>query len=169
MPLWSGKERVASSTSAFSRAAVSRELARRLGGHSQLVEPRAGSTREAMKIAATPEMSARDVTFARKTTTIEGFLTRVWTWGDRDRTEPVDPVEQTYEVCYAVSPGIAAEMIARRRERQTLDALVDLVVYLRGAREERKAVLAITTGWLPGRTRSDGLAEQHRGRWDGQA
>jgi VWFA-related protein len=98
----------------------------------------------------TPEMSARDVTFARRTTTIEGFLTRFWTWGDRDRldpVDPVDPVERNYDLCYADSPGIAAEMIARRREKQTLDALEDLVVYLRGAREERKAVLAITSGW----------------------
>jgi VWFA-related protein len=95
----------------------------------------------------TPEMSGRDLTFARKTATIEGFLTRVWPWGERDRVSMADPVEQNYEVCYADSPGIAAEMIVRRREKQTLDALEDLVVYLRGAREERKAVLAITTGW----------------------
>src|SRR5580704_11630713 len=98
----------------------------------------------------TPEMSARDVTFARKMTTIEGFLTRVWTWGERDRMNPVDPVEQNYEQCYGQvqHSWITAEMIARRREKQTLDALEDLVVYLRGAREERKAVFAITSGWL---------------------
>jgi hypothetical protein len=29
----------------------------------------------------TPDMSARDITFARKTTTIDGFLTRYWYWG----------------------------------------------------------------------------------------
>ena len=38
-------------------------------------------------------------------------------------------------------------MIARRREKQTLDALEDLVVYLRSAREERKTIFAITDGW----------------------
>ena len=38
-------------------------------------------------------------------------------------------------------------MIERRRERQTLDALHDLVRYLRGVREERKAILTITDGW----------------------
>ena len=93
----------------------------------------------------TPEMSALDVTFARRTATVEGFLTRRWTWGDRDKLVPVDPVEQNYQSCYP--QPIAAEMIARRREKQTLDALEDLVVYLRGAREERKAVLTITDGW----------------------
>ena len=29
----------------------------------------------------------------------------------------------------------------------TIDALQDLVTYLRGVREERKAVIAITDGW----------------------
>jgi VWFA-related protein len=98
----------------------------------------------------TPEMSARDVTFARKTTTIEGFLTKYWYWGERDRLNPVDPVEQQYEFCYGPqnkSP-ITAEMIARRREKRALDAIQDLVRFLRGVREERKAILAVTDGWL---------------------
>jgi hypothetical protein len=38
-------------------------------------------------------------------------------------------------------------MILRRREKRTLDALENLVVYLRGVRDERKAVLVITNGW----------------------
>jgi VWFA-related protein len=42
---------------------------------------------------------------------------------------------------------VAAEMIARRREKLTLDALTDLVLWLRGVREERKAVLAVSDGW----------------------
>ncbi|MBZ5559712.1 MAG: VWA domain-containing protein, partial [Acidobacteriia bacterium] len=98
----------------------------------------------------TPEMSALDVTFARRSTTIEGFLTRNWPWGDLDRLFPVDPVEQDYEICYgpAQTSPLTAEMIARRREKLTLDALEDLVVYLRGAREERKAIITITDGWL---------------------
>jgi hypothetical protein len=39
-------------------------------------------------------------------------------------------------------------MIKRRHEKRTMDALEDLVTFLRGVREERKAVLAITEGWL---------------------
>ena len=94
----------------------------------------------------TPDMSARDVTFGRKTTTINGMLTRYWYWGERDRLNPVDPQERLYQACF---PGtVAQEMIARRREKMTLDALEELVGYLRGVREERKAVLAITDGWL---------------------
>ncbi|HEX3701788.1 MAG TPA: VWA domain-containing protein, partial [Vicinamibacterales bacterium] len=109
----------------------------------------------------TPEMSARDVTFARKTTTIEGILSRYWTWGERDRLNAVDPEQEAYKACYPGTQvvqcpdgtsdddrGVADEMIVRRQEKQTLDALEDLVGYLRGVREERKAVIAITDGWL---------------------
>lgn len=47
----------------------------------------------------TPEMSATDITFARKTTTIEGFLTRYWHWGERDRIIPPDPEDLQYGFC----------------------------------------------------------------------
>jgi VWFA-related protein len=106
----------------------------------------------------TPEMSAGDITFARKTTTIEGMLTRHWTWGERNQVNSRDPMEDQYRACYpGFGPtvqckdddrGVADEMIARRREKQTIDALEDLVRFLRGVREERKAVIAITDGWL---------------------
>ena len=104
----------------------------------------------------TPQMSPRDITFARRTTTIEGFLSHYW-WGERDATIFKDPVEDLYARCYPGIPrsgeatardqGIAQEMILRRREKQTLDALQDLVRFLGGVREERKAVIAITDGW----------------------
>jgi len=105
----------------------------------------------------TPEMSARDIVFARKTTTIEGFLTKYWYWGERNRMIPPDPEDDQYGYCYpnvsgtdpcADQNGVAAEMIDRRHEKRSLDALQDLVRYLRGVREERKAILAISNGWL---------------------
>jgi VWFA-related protein len=105
----------------------------------------------------TPEMSPADIAFARKTTTIDGFLTKYWYWGERDRMVPPDPQDQEYGMCYPdVLPGdpcidqngIAAAMIDRRHEKLTLDALQDLVRFLRGVREERKAVLALSDGWL---------------------
>jgi VWFA-related protein len=99
----------------------------------------------------TPEMSASDITFARKTTTIAGFLTRYWTWGDRDKMIARDPEDRAYGDCYpndGATGGIAAEMIDRRHEKRTIDALHDLVVHLGGLREERKAVLTISNGWL---------------------
>jgi VWFA-related protein len=91
-------------------------------------------------------MSATDLTFARKTTTIQGFLDRTW-WGARDRLNSTDPKEQDYKRCYGDRSAVATEMIDRRREKMTLDALGDLVRFVRGVREERKAVLVITEGW----------------------
>ena len=104
----------------------------------------------------TPEMSARDLSFARKTTTTRGMLEKYWTWGERDQLVSKDPQDEQYRQCYPGSrppsgclgdQGIAEEMIERRREKLTMDALEDLVRYLRGAREERKAVLVLSNGW----------------------
>ena len=36
----------------------------------------------------TPQMSPSDLAFARKTETVEGYLRRYWTWGERDRLMP---------------------------------------------------------------------------------
>ena len=101
----------------------------------------------------TPHMSPSDLAFARKTETVEGYLRRYWAWGERDRLLPTDPVERRYIDCYAGGPGepispLAQALIDRRRETFALNALQDLSVYLRGLREERKAVIAVTIGWL---------------------
>jgi VWFA-related protein len=106
----------------------------------------------------TPKMSATDVTFARRPASIEALLARYWDWAARDRVTPLDPRELDYQICYPGTPstpvcpdhdlGIADEMIARYREKQSIEALEDLVVYLRGIREERKAVLFISDGFL---------------------
>jgi VWFA-related protein len=94
----------------------------------------------------TPDMSPTDIAFARKTTTIEGFLARHWTWGESQQAYRSDPVERMYETCFPVG-GAAAEMIERRRQKFTIDAFRDLAVFLRGVREERKAIIAITDGF----------------------
>lgn len=119
----------------------------------------------------TPEMAASDVTFTRRTGSIGDMLSRNWNWGIRGDMTARDPIERAYEACFPerplgdpTQPGttragmtendaaparqVAQEMIDRRRERMTLDALSDLTVHLRGLREERKAVLIVTDGWL---------------------
>ena len=119
----------------------------------------------------TPEMSAADITLSRRTDVTEGFLHRYWYWGRRDQLADRDPVEAMYESCYpekyqrtCIDPrdptgskvitetntyqNIAQEMIKRRREKRVLDALKDLSTYLQGLREERKAVIAVSDGWL---------------------
>ena len=117
----------------------------------------------------TPEMSARDLSFARKTTTTRGMLEKHWTWGERDQLMTRDPEDDQYRLCFSSEPDIAEEMIERRREKLVLDALQDVVRSLRGAREERKAILTISNGWRlfrpneslqrvpPGRRPPDGL------------
>ncbi len=100
----------------------------------------------------TPEMSASDITLGRKTTVISNIMQNEWTWGRRGALIKENPKEQLYEACYpdvrnSDTAGVAAEMIARRRERLTFDAFEDLIVHLRGIREERKAVLTVTEGW----------------------
>jgi VWFA-related protein len=101
----------------------------------------------------TPEMAATEITFGRKTTVITRMLEREWLWGRRGRMPLTDQDEKEdlYDACYPPVPGIgeiAGEMKARRREKLTLDALEDLMVHLAGIREERKAVVTVTEGWL---------------------
>lgn len=97
----------------------------------------------------TPQMSAADIAFARKTDVVaDGLMTR-WPWGERF-TLAQDEREKLYEACYPWPElkGVVSEMTARRRERSTLDALNEVVLWLRDQREERKAVLTISEGWL---------------------
>ena len=96
----------------------------------------------------TPEMAASDVTLGRRTTVISRLLDNS-IWGRRERLTDNDRVEDEYEGCYAFEePAIVRAMKARRREKMTLDSLDDLVVHLGGLRDERKAVLAVSEGWL---------------------
>jgi VWFA-related protein len=119
----------------------------------------------------TPDMSARDLALARRTTALEGYLSKYWFWGQRSRLYPEDPVERRYLDCYPEQSGgrtcsmpanntaqvtepadfyrgVANEMIQRRREKRVLDGLADLSRHLGGLRDERKAVITISNGWL---------------------
>lgn len=103
----------------------------------------------------TPQMSAKDLAFARRTVTVEGYLSKYWFWGQRNRLYPDDPVDQRYIDCYpnVGGPGgpvsrVAQQMIRRRREKMVIDALTDLTRYLRHMREERTAVIVVSNGWL---------------------
>jgi VWFA-related protein len=104
----------------------------------------------------TPYMSPTDLSFARKSVTVEAYLSKHWTWGERDWMLPQDPAERQLLECFPGAVGtrrafyseLAEKLVARRREKVALDSLTDLTLYLRGVREERKAVIAISNGWL---------------------
>jgi VWFA-related protein len=120
----------------------------------------------------TPEMSAADLTLARKTTVLSRMISDNTFWGRRDRgIIDNDPKDDLYDVCYPPTSQtsgppdspIATAMKARRREKLTLDALEDLATHLNGIREERKAVLVVTEGWLlftPDRRLMDAQGDQ---------
>ena len=97
----------------------------------------------------TPDMAAGELSLGRRTETIAQMLEEHWYWGQRDRATGFDPEETAYEMCYpdADYPGLARELIERRREKRTFGALEELALHLRGLREERKAVLVVSDGW----------------------
>ena len=97
----------------------------------------------------TPEMSPGAITYSRRTSSIERMITDNWAWGIKDQVAQLSPRESGFEQCYPPNlyPGIAAKMIARLREQQTLDALDGLVTHLEGLRPERKFVMIFTEGW----------------------
>jgi VWFA-related protein len=96
----------------------------------------------------TPMMAASDIVFARKVDVIAGGLRDDWPWGERF-TLAEDDQERLYRACYPwpATDGVVSEMVARRRERTTLDAMMELVSWLRIQREERKAILTVSEGW----------------------
>ena len=87
-------------------------------------------------------VAAGDITFARKTTIIERILQREFAWARPERLVVNDDKDRLYGTCYPMD--IAQQLIDRRREKLSLDALQDLVVYLQGVRDERKAVITIS-------------------------
>ncbi len=101
----------------------------------------------------TPEMSGSDIALGRKTKVIQDIVSNEW-WGRRARIATKDPKELLYEECLGpIRPVLTGdrllqEIIARRRETMTLDALEDLMLHLGGLRDERKAVVLVTEGWL---------------------
>ena len=115
--------------------------------------------------AMTPEMDASDLTFIRRPESIEAFLGT--TWARRFSADTRDPIEERYFTCYPPDDpqhrfdGIAVEMVARRREEQTMQSLRGLARRLGELRQERKGVLIVSEGWALVRPNQD-LARQIR-------
>jgi VWFA-related protein len=101
--------------------------------------------------AMVPGLSPSAITYSTRTANIEDFVKKNWTWGQRDRRQEMTDEEQSIANCYdpddPAQRGIAAEMIARIRERKTLESLDMLVTHLDGLKPERKFVMVFTEGW----------------------
>jgi VWFA-related protein len=102
--------------------------------------------------AFTPDMDAKELSFTRRPDNFEDLTRTVW--GRRFDWSNLDPEEERWRLCYPPDdpfncyPGILQEMVQRRRENLTLGAARDLVARLGEIREERKAVLLVSEGWL---------------------
>ena len=72
-------------------------------------------------------MSATELVLSRRTEVTEERLRQHWRWSSRF-AHMNDDRENAYLECYmpVVLPGVAEEMIARKRERETFEALQDL-------------------------------------------
>lgn len=122
----------------------------------------------------TPAMAASQVILARKTQVIEEGLRTNWAWGMRHSLMN-DNREFAYKACYPPLPNqedsgdttsaLAKKMIARKRERATFEALQDLVLYLQAIREERKAIITVTEGWVRFRPDQDMMRLREAGRY----
>jgi VWFA-related protein len=123
-----------------------------------------------MVAVMTPEMSPTEMTFGRKATVISNIMQSDWAWTRRGRTERRDQKDALYDACY---PAVGAnantpanEMKARRREKLTLDALDGVVTDLGSLRDERKAILTVSDGWVLFRENQE-LSAAQKGRDQG--
>jgi VWFA-related protein len=96
----------------------------------------------------TPDMSPGSVTYSRKTSSIERAVTDNWNWGTRYSLQST-PREDAIRGCFpdVRDADIAAKLIAKLREEETLEALKALVIHLEALRPERKFVMVFTEGW----------------------
>lgn len=108
----------------------------------------------------TTQLPPNSFTLGRKTLTVADMLARNWTWGTYDQISPQGPIEQLFDSCYGPvtdnsrdargRPGTSRftrELIARHRERETLEFLDKLVDKMAAIREERKFLIVVTQGW----------------------
>jgi VWFA-related protein len=112
----------------------------------------------------TPGMSASQLAFGRKTDVIETAIRKNWDWGRRNRElDPeLDRRQIQYSLCYPGAGDVVSKMIARSRERATLEALQDAVKFLHSLRDERKAFVTVTQGWTLYREDPDMLRRRDR-------
>lgn len=107
----------------------------------------------------TPQLRASDLILGRKAVTVSSELQRHWAWGVNDSILTQSDTEKAFEDCFGEigtrrdpgvphhDPALTAELVARVRERETLEHLDALVTRLGAIRDEKKAVILVTQGW----------------------
>ena len=99
----------------------------------------------------TPELPPGSFVLGRRATTVADMMERHWAWGTYDSILPRDATEAMFDGCFGpvTDPKnvLSQELMARYRERQTLEFLNALVTKLEAIREERKSVVLVTQGW----------------------
>jgi VWFA-related protein len=109
----------------------------------------------------TPQLRPSHLVLGRKTVTVADMLERHWTWGSTDSMIARDAFEEYFTNCYYdprddprtgadlpyFDPLLTRELIARARERETIEHLDGLVGRLGAIRDEKKAVVVVTQGW----------------------
>lgn len=106
----------------------------------------------------TPRVPVTQLTFGRRTETVDNELRKYWDWGERGRlaTVPLDAVESRLELCGR--PGL----VELYREDQTATSLEQLVTRLQNLRDERKNILFMSEGWVPRRGNMPGFGGSSR-------
>ena len=106
----------------------------------------------------TPRVPVNQLTFGRRTETIDNELRKYWDWGERGRlaTVPLDGIESKLELCGR--PGL----VELYREDQTATSLEQLVTRLQNLRDERKNILFMSEGWVPRRGNMPGFGGSGR-------
>ena len=104
--------------------------------------------------AMSPEMDADRMVFGRRPERFADWVSTAW--ARRFSWDDLEPEEERWGVCYPPDDtgdpfgcyrGIFEEMVLRRHEMRTLQAIEDTVARLGALREGRKAVLLISEGW----------------------
>jgi VWFA-related protein len=104
--------------------------------------------------AMSPEMEASQMVFGRRPGRFADWVSTAW--ARRFSWDDLDPEEERWAECYPPDAaadmfgcytGIFEQMVLRRHEMRTLQALEDTVTRLGLLREGRKAVLLISEGW----------------------
>ena len=99
----------------------------------------------------TPELPPASFVLGRKSGTVADMMSRYWYWGDDDKLGGQDEIERLIESCFGprMSPdgAVTQELMARYRERRSMEHLSALVEKLQQIREERKTLILVSQGW----------------------